>query len=408
MITFLRQNLRWLGTGFLLTFASCFGQTWFISLFAGQIKEVHGLSDGGWGSLYTVATLGSAALLFLRGALADTMPLGRLAPAIMLLFAASCIGLALAPGIWAVGLAVFGLRFCGQGMCGHIAMTAVGRWFRANRGRAVSIANLGFSVAEILLPLPVILLAGVIGWRGIWGLAAAALALLAAPALYALLARGRSPQGAVSGEEGSPGLGGRHWTRGEAARHWLLPALVPFILTPGFIGTVVFFHQVHIAEVKGWSLAAMAAAYPVYAMLSIGGNLGAGWFSDRFGPERLLPVLLLPLGFGIILLGPVTSVAGWFVALPLMGLTMGMSTALWGVILPVAYGTRHLGSVRSLVTTIGVLATAIGPGVTGILIDRGIDFPRQCLALGLWCLALVAAGFAINRRFAAEAAAGNN
>jgi ABC-type proline/glycine betaine transport system permease subunit len=96
------------------------------------------------------------------------------------------------------------------------------------------------------------------------------------------------------------------------------------------------------------------------------------------------------------------------VALPLMGLTMGMSTALWGVILPVAYGTRHLGSVRSLVTTIGVLATAIGPGVTGILIDRGIDFPRQCLVLGLWCLALVAAGFAIYRRLAAEAAAGNN
>jgi hypothetical protein len=96
------------------------------------------------------------------------------------------------------------------------------------------------------------------------------------------------------------------------------------------------------------------------------------------------------------------------VALPLMGLTMGMSTALGGVILPVAYGTRHLGSVRSLVTTIGVLATAIGPGVTGILIDRGIDFPRQCLALGLWCLALGAAGLAINRRFAAEAAAGNN
>ena len=33
-----------------VTFASAFGQTWFISLFAVFIKDQHGLSDGSWGS----------------------------------------------------------------------------------------------------------------------------------------------------------------------------------------------------------------------------------------------------------------------------------------------------------------------------------------------------------------------
>lgn len=59
MLQFLIENRRWLGAGFLLIYASAFGQTWFISLFAGEIKAAHGLTDGAWGSLYTVATLGS-------------------------------------------------------------------------------------------------------------------------------------------------------------------------------------------------------------------------------------------------------------------------------------------------------------------------------------------------------------
>jgi hypothetical protein len=80
MLLFIKMNLRWLTAGFVLTFASAFGQTWFISLFAGAIKAEHGLTDGGWGSLYTAATLCSAGLLFWRGSAADTVRLSRLAP----------------------------------------------------------------------------------------------------------------------------------------------------------------------------------------------------------------------------------------------------------------------------------------------------------------------------------------
>ena len=92
MIQFLRDNLRWLGAGLLLTFTSAFGQTWFISLFAVFIKDEHGLTDGSWGSLYTVATLSAAGLMFWRGAMADSVPLSRLAPAVALVFAFAAIG----------------------------------------------------------------------------------------------------------------------------------------------------------------------------------------------------------------------------------------------------------------------------------------------------------------------------
>ena len=399
---FLLENRHWLGFGFLLTFASAFGQTWFISLFAGDVKDRFGLTDGGWGLIYTAATLASAGLLFSRGGLADTVRPGRLAPLMALGFAVAGLAFAFAPGLWVLVLALVGLRFCGQGMFSHIAMTAMGRWFRARRGRAVSIANLGHSAGEATLPILAVLLLAVLGWQGAWIVVAAVLVLAVAPAL-AWLGRERVAQSAEAVQD-APGMDGRHWTRTDALRHWLFPALLPILLTPGFIGTVVFFHQVHIAGVKGWTLAQMAPGYTVFAALSVAAALAAGWAADRFGPHRLLPILLLPTGLGVALLGPAETVPGWFGTLALVGLTQGISSSLWGAFLPAVYGTRHLGAVRALATTVMVVATAIGPGITGLLIDAGVDFPAQGLAMGLWCLGLSAGAVVIQARLAAALA----
>jgi sugar phosphate permease len=405
MMDFLRTNLRWLAAGFLLTFASAFGQTWFISLFAGSIKAEYGLTDGAWGSLYTVATLSAAALMFRYGSVADTVPLSRLAPIVAGAFALAALGMAGTGSVWLLGLSVLVLRFCGQGMFSHIAMTAMGRWFVARRGRAVSIASLGHPAGEVVLPILAVLLIAALGWRSTWLVVAAVLVLVVAPMLWLLLRDDRSPQGDAGGTTVA-GLSGRHWGRRDAARHWLLPALLPVLLTPGFIGTVVFFHQVHIADVKGWTLVQMAPGYSAFATATVASAFAAGWAADRFGAPRLLSVLLVPLGIGITLIAPASEVVAWWVALGVMGVTQGTASALWGVLLPVAYGTRHLGSIRSLATTITVVSTAIGPGITGLLIDRGVDFPTQSLFMGAWCFALTIGCVLIDRRLTRELRAG--
>jgi len=386
MWRFIADNRRWLATGFLLTFASSFGQTWFISLFAGEIRAEFGLTDGEWGQLYTVATLASAALMVGRGALADTVPLSRLAPAVALLFALATLGMALGPSVWVLGIAVFGLRFCGQGMFYHIAMTAMGRWFVATRGRAVALASLGHSLGEALVPLAFVPLIAALGWRAGWGIAACLLVAIVAPSLFWLLRQDRAPRGAEE-KDVTAGLGGEHWTRNKALRHWLFWALLPLMLTPGFIGTVVFFHPAHIAEVQGWSLANMVRAYPIYAITTVLMLQVAGRLVDAFGPEKLLPAVLLPMAAGCAFLSG-SELWTWFTALALLGVSQGMSAALWGTLLPRIYGTNHLGAVRSLVTAIMVLSTAIGPGVTGMLIDWGIPFPNQGPAMAAWCVGL--------------------
>ncbi|WP_029032823.1 MFS transporter [Salinarimonas rosea] len=407
MPSFIRENARWLGAGFLLTFASAFGQTWFIALFAGAIKQEHGLSDGGWGTLYTVATLTAAALMFWRGAVADTMSLSRLAPLTACAFALAALGMAAAQSLWLLGASVFLLRFCGQGMFSHIAMTAMGRWFEARRGRAVSLANLGHPAGEIVIPLVAVSAVAAIGWRPTWVGVAGVVLLVVAPLLWALLREERHPRG---GSEAAPRPGlaglrrkdGRDWARSDAVRHWLLPALVPVLLTPGFVSTVAFFHQSHIAAVKGWTLAEMAPGYPAFATTTVVSALAAGWAADRFGPQRLLPVFLLPMGIGIALVFPAEQVEAWWGALGVIGITQGAASALWGVLLPHVYGTRHLGAIRALATTIMVVSTAIGPGLTGVLIDLGIGFPTQSLFMGAWCVALSIACVAIARRLTAE------
>lgn len=402
MMSFFLTNFRWLATGFLFTFASSFGQTWFISLFAGDIRAAHGLSNGQWGTLYTVATLSSAALLFSRGALVDTMRLSRLALGISLLFGVAAATMALSGGVVMLGVAVFLLRFCGQGMFPHMAVTSMGRWFHATRGRAVAIASLGHPLGEAVLPLVFVALIGVLGWQATWGVAAGVIVLIVTPLAMLLLAQDRQPSGEVASVESSAGLNGDHWTRGGIVRHWLFWAILPLILTPPFIGTVLFFQQANIAEVKGWTLAQMAPGYVFWASVSVVSGLVAGWACDRFGPERLLPVLLIPLGIALFLLGPASAHQVWFAVLAIGGMSMGAANAFLGAFLPRVYGTRHLGAVRSLQTVIMVVSTAIGPGITGVLIDAGVSFPVQGIALAVWCIALSAAMVPVSLRLSRE------
>ena len=104
------------------------------------------------------------------------------------------------------------------------------------------------------------------------------------------------------------------------------------------------------------------------------------------------------------LISQATSITAWYLALGSMGITMGMSSALWGAVLPALYGTRHLGSIRSLTTTVMVFSTAIGPGLTGLLIDCGVDFTTQCIGFSAWCFVIAAGSFFIEQKLTKELA----
>jgi MFS family permease len=179
--------------GRLLTFASSFGQTFFISLFGTELRAEFDLSDGEFGGLYTIGTVASALCLIAASSLTDRFRARAIAIAVIALYAAICVAMARVDGPVMLAVVIFGLRFCGQGMMSQIAMTAMARWFRGRRGRAVAIAGLGFSFGEAVFPLLAVATMGLVGWRGSW-LAAAAFLILIAPVLLRLLATERTPQ----------------------------------------------------------------------------------------------------------------------------------------------------------------------------------------------------------------------
>ncbi|MEM1297769.1 MAG: MFS transporter [Pseudomonadota bacterium] len=376
--SFLQQNARWLGTGLLLTLASSFGQTYFIAIFADRIMADYGLTDGDWGLIYMCATLSSAAAVVWAGRFADEIRVARLAWLIFAGFAAIAIGMSLNQSPWVLGFLIFGLRFCGQGMISHLGITAMARWFRVHRGRAVAIAGLGYSIGEAALPGLAALAEPYIGWRNVWLVAAFVMLAGFAPFVAWLARDERSPRNPDPATQ-APGRDGRHWTRRQVLAHPLFWLLVPGIMANSFIGTVIFFQVAHIAGDMGWTKVGMTALYPAYAVVTVVVSLIAGVLVDRVGPDRLLPVFLLPLGAGVLLIGPFEGIWSWGAALALAGATTGIAHALWGTFWAEIYGTRHIGAVKAVAQAFMVVGSAIGPGITGWAIDQGVQFTGQVL-----------------------------
>lgn len=371
---FIIQNAPWLAAGALLTLLSGFGQTYFISLFAGEIRDEFGLTNGQWGGIYTLGTSASALLMVWAGGLTDRFRARALGSAVLLLLGAACLLMAFST-VWMLPFVIFALRFTGQGMTSHISAVAMSRWFVASRGRALSIAALGFSIGEALLPILFVALMAQFDWRHLW-IAAASIAVLGIPLLLSLLRRERLPQSMALSDE-SRGMNMRHWTRAEALRHPLFWIMVPAILGPAAFNTAFFFHQVHYAEMKGWEHIQLVAMFPLYTAVSIGSMILSGWLLDRYGTARVIPFYQLPLVAGFLCFALTDSPAFALVGLAFLGMSSGANATLPNAFWAEFYGTAHIGSIKALAAGVMVFGSAIGPGLTGLLLDTGIRIETQ-------------------------------
>ena len=90
LINFINKNSNLLIFGFLIAFASGFGQTFFISLFSEDFRETFNLSNTQFGSLYSIATILSALTIIWAGKLIDTVSLKKYTLAIVLGLSMTC------------------------------------------------------------------------------------------------------------------------------------------------------------------------------------------------------------------------------------------------------------------------------------------------------------------------------
>ncbi len=368
-----------------LMFSTAAGQTFFIGLFANDLKAVLDLTDGGFGGLYTAATLTSAAVLVWAGKVVDHFRIRWLAVGAILGLALASVAMANVISPWMLFLVFLGLRFLGQGSLMHIAIAGVARWYLRRRGRMMSIAVMGIPLSEAVTPILVVSLNGTVGWRITWYLMALFLVAVAAP-LVRLILHNEPAHDAPAPEATESDLSRRHWTRAEVLRLPEYYAVLGGIAVPAFVITGIFFHQAALVAGKGWSLTWFAAWFPLYAGGAVMTALVIGGFIDRIGARRIMPFYLLPMAAGVATLALWASPLAVPVFMLLAAFTVGSSSTLVGAAWAELFGTRHLGAIRATAVASQVVASALAPGLMGVLLDAGIPLTSQFLAMLVYAL----------------------
>ncbi|MDZ7771658.1 MAG: MFS transporter [Balneolaceae bacterium] len=188
-LAFALREKRMLTFGLSFTFIASFGQTFLISLFVPHFLEDFQLSNAAFGTLYSLATLGSAATLPWLGGGIDRLPLKRYSYLVAGGLLAASLLLALSWHVAVFFAALLLLRLTGQGLSGHTAQTAMARQFTVRRGKALSIVGLGYPLGEAFFPMLIAGLLTILGWREIWLIFAGVIAFVFIPFLAVVLKR---------------------------------------------------------------------------------------------------------------------------------------------------------------------------------------------------------------------------
>ena len=165
---FKNLSLKVIVFGFIFTFFSSFGQSFFLGIFNTSIRETLSITHGQFGSIYASATLCSSLLLIWVGKKIDDINIFRFAIYVTLLLSFSCFFFSKISSIVFLFIAIFLMRFSGQGMMSHTATTTISRYFTKSRGKALSTGWFGLSTAEFILPVLIVYLLAIYNWKYIW------------------------------------------------------------------------------------------------------------------------------------------------------------------------------------------------------------------------------------------------
>jgi MFS family permease len=387
-VAFARKHARFLGFGCLLAFTSSAGQTYFIGIFGPEIRQTFSLSHTHWGVIYLVGTLSSALVLPWSGQLIDRVDLRLYVAIVVAGLALACVTISLAPTVLALTIAIFLLRQFGQGLTSHAAITSMARYMAYDRGKAIAIAAMGFSMGEAVLPFLAVMAIAAMGWRPTYMLAA--LCVVALWAIILWLLRGQSERhqahiDALHAADEDGRSAARSKTRRQMVSEGRFYLLLPAVVAPSYISTALFFHHLTLAESKGWSGLWVTGNYWIYALCSVITSLITGPLIDRFSAARVVPFYLVPTIAGLLLLVPAQNPIWVIPYMMLIGINTGIYftaiSALWAEL----YGAKHLGAIKSLAGSFGVFASALGPVTIGVLLDYGLSFEQICLAFALFC-----------------------
>ncbi len=383
---FKNLSLKVIVFGFIFTFFSSFGQSFFLGIFNTSIRETLSITHGQFGSIYASATLLSSLLLIWVGKKIDDINIFRFAIYVTLLLSFSCFFFSKISSVVFLFIAIFLMRFSGQGMMSHTATTTVSRYFTKSRGRALSICWFGLSSAEFIMPVLMVFLLSITTWQNIWTIIAIIILFFLPIASFFLVKKvNLDTREKTEGEEFKE-KNIKQWKRIEVLKDYKFYIVSMNMLAMPWIATGVFVYQSFISSSKNWGPFVIAQSFMSYSVFSVLTLLISGFLIDKFTSRKLLIFMNIPLFLSTFVIiyfnAPMTA----FVFLGLIGISNGLANVLGSSTWAEIYGVKHIGSIKALTTALMVFSTAFGTALFGILIDIGFSIEKIAIISALYIL----------------------
>ena len=395
---FKNLSLKVIIFGFIFTFFSSFGQSFFLGIFNPSIRNELSITHGQFGSIYASATLLSSFVLIWLGKKIDDIDIIKFSFLVILLLAFSCFFFSTISSVPLLFIAIFLMRFSGQGMMSHTATTTISRYFTKSRGKALSTGWFGLSTAEFILPVLMIYLLAITNWKNIWISSSIIIIILLPLSTYLLVKNLNFDSRENSDDHKFNEDKIKHWKRFEVIKDYRFYIVCANMLAMPSIATGTFVYQSFILSSKNWGPYVIAQSFMAYSILSVITLFFSGFLIDKFTSRKLLVYMNIPLLLAVLVLILFDSHISSFFFLGLIGITNGLCNVLGSSTWAEIYGVRYIGSIKALTTALMVFATAFGTAVFGILIDAGFSIEQISMFSGIYIFASIFSLFLIRKR----------
>ena len=372
--------------GFIFTFFSSFGQSFFLGLFNSSIRDALSITHGQFGSIFASATLLSSLVLVWIGKKIDDVNILKFASYVIIFLSTSCFIFSKISSVIFLFIGIFLMRLAGQGLTTHTATTTISRYFEKNRGRALSTCWLGLSLAEFTMPVLIVFLLTFIEWRDIW-ISISILIIIVLPlTAYTLVRNVRLDTREDSSKKDETRRETKQWKRIEVLKDYRFYVICMTMLAMPWIATGTFVYQSFISTSKGWGPYVIAQSFMAYSIFSVITLFVSGFLIDKFSSRRLLIYMNMPLLMATIVLFYFDSSFSSFIFLGLIGISNGLANVLGSSTWAEIYGVKYIGSIKALTTALMVFSTAFGTALFGILIDNGLSIEQIAIVSGVYIL----------------------
>ncbi len=380
----LTLNKKVLLFGFIFTFFSSFGQSFFLGLFNPSIRSELDISHGQFGTIYAAATICSSIVLIWFGKKIDEYKLFNYSIVVICILFISSVFFSFINNIYLLVLAIFLMRFSGQGLMSHTSSTTISRYFNRRRGRALSGIWFGLSSAEFILPILIVFLLTIYSWRTIWNFISITIIIVLPLVVFYTIKNITIDSREGTNTKNNNFIDIKSWKRSEVLKDFRFYVIALNMLALPWIATGVFIYQSFISESKLWDVYVIPKSFMIYSIISILTLIFSGFLVDKYTSRKLIPFINLPLLVGLIILYLFDNPFYAYIFFGLMGASNGLANVLGSSLWAEIYGVRFIGGIRALTTALMVFSTAFGTAFFGFLIDNGYSIENIAMISAMY------------------------